>query len=513
MPTSRTIVVGAGIGGLATAIQLAASGLPVTVLERADTPGGKMREVQLGGRRIDVGPTVFTMRWVFDELFAEAGASLSDHLRLQPLDIIARHAWSAQERLDLFADPAQTFDAIGNFAGLREANGFRAFCEQARIIYETLEEPFIRSPRPSILGLVGRCGVTGLGNLKGIKPYDSLWGALGQYFRDPRLRQLFGRYSTYCGSSPFAAPATLMLIAHVEQQGVWAVEGGMHQVAQALARVAQTLGVTIEYGMEVTEVLIDRGRAMGVRLASGDRLAADAVVFNGDPAALTNRQLGTAASKAVPKSPPTDRSLSAITWALAAETDGFPLTMHNVFFARDYAAEFEDIFQRAQFPREGTVYVCAQDRSDPRHETPQGSERLLCLMNAPARGDLNSCDASEIERCEQRVFSLLERCGLRVHKRPENSLVTTPAVFDRLFPATGGALYGQATHGWKASFNRPASRTRIPRLYLAGGGTHPGAGVPMAAMSGRLAAASIIEDLRSTSTSTRTAISGGMSTH
>ncbi len=498
MPREKVIIVGAGMGGLVAAIQLASRGIEVSVLERAAAPGGKMREVRVGDRRIDAGPTVFTMRWIFEEIFAEAGASLTDYLTLKPFEILARHAWSEHERFDLFADEERTIEAIGDFAGAAEAKRYRGFCEHARTIFETLDGPFIRASRPNPLSLVSRCGVRGFPGLRRIKPFDSLWQALGEHFKDERLRQLFGRYSTYCGSSPFLAPATLMLIAHVERQGVWSVEGGMHQTAVALARLAESLGANIEYDTDVAEILVEGGRARGVRLGSGERLSANAVVFNGDVAALANGRLGPGVTPAVGKIAPAERSLSAITWSLVAETEGFPLLRHSVFFCRDYAAEFDDIFGRSQVPREGTIYICAQDRGDHDDASPQGPERLLCLLNAPAKGDRHSFDTAEIEQCEQQAFSLLERCGLKVHRTPESGVVTTPAVFDQLFPATGGALYGQASHGWQASFTRPPSRSKVPGLYLAGGSTHPGAGVPMAAMSGKLAAASLLSDLGST---------------
>lgn len=456
-----------------------------------------MREVAIGPHRIDAGPTVFTMRWILEDVFADAGAALTDYLSLEPLEIIARHAWSEHERLDLFAERERTIEAIGDFGGAAEARGYRAYCDKAQSVYETLEGTFIRAQRPSPLGLMGRCGVSGLGRLRGIKPYDSLWRVLGDYFKDPRLRQLFGRYATYCGSSPFEAPGTLMLIAHVEQQGVWSVIGGMHQIALALAKLARGLGATIEYDREATEILTARGGASGVRFADGEVSGADAVVVNADPAALASGRLGEGIRKAVRPLAPNSRSMSAMTWCLRAETEGFPLARHNVFFGRDYASEFADIFRHARLPRDGTVYVCAQDRACGEPRTTPGAERLFLLLNAPSRGDRQAFDAAEIKQCEQRVFSHLENRGLRIHRSPESTQVTTPTEFDRLFPATGGALYGAATHGWRTPFTRPASRTRIPRLYLAGGGAHPGAGVPMAAISGRLAAASLIEDLRS----------------
>jgi 1-hydroxycarotenoid 3,4-desaturase len=332
-----------------------------------------------------------------------------------------------------------------------------------------------------------------------IKPFETLWGALGEHFRDPRLRQLFGRYATYCGSSPFLAPATLMLIAHVEQVGVWTVEGGMHQTAVALARLAEQKGASFHYRSEVSEILTRRQRAYGVTLAGGERIEADAVVVNADVAALAGGRLGEPARVAVPAAAGSRRSLSAMTWNLVAETEGFPLLRHTVFFSRDYPDEFDAIFRRSQLPGEPTVYICAHDRADRDGGPTKGPERLLCLVNAPPVGDSHPFEPTEIEQCEMRAFSLLERCGLRVHRDPENSLITSPADFHRLFPATGGALYGQASHGWRASFSRPQTRTRLQGLYLAGGSVHPGAGVPMAALSGRLAAGCVLSDLTSTS--------------
>jgi 1-hydroxycarotenoid 3,4-desaturase len=511
MRQAKVIVVGAGIGGLACAIDLAAEGFEVTVVERASHSGGKMRESEVGHARIDAGPTVLTMRWVFDALFDAAGSSLESHLRLTPLDVLARHAWSDHERLDLFADVARSADAIGDFAGVREAAGYRAFAAESRRIYDTLETTFLEAQSTNPLGLAGRIGAGNPGALFGLRPFETMWRALGDHFRDPRLRQLFGRYATYCGSSPFAAPATLMLIAHVEQAGVWTVDGGMQRLAEALQRVAVALGVSFRFGAETSRIEADRGRTSGVTLAGGERLEADCVVVNAGASALRAGLFGPAVRTAPMGDPAAPRSLSAVTWAIAAETTGFPLVRHNVFFSDDYAAEFADIFDRGRAPEAPTIYVCAQDRDDS-GDAVHGRERLLILMNAPANGDRHIWDDGELAECETRVLGRLVRCGLTIKPCPTTPTITSPTTFEAMFPGTGGALYGAATHGWAAAFQRPGARTRLPGLYLAGGGAHPGAGVPMAALSGRLAARRLMADRASTRRSGRGATPGGTST-
>ena len=511
MKDRRVAIVGAGIGGLAAAIDLAVAGHRVTVLERQPTPGGKIRQVQAGPTLVDAGPTVFTMRWAFEELFAHAGSNLTDHLFLEPARILARHAWDGVSRLDLHADLAASAEAIGNFAGAREARAFLEFSERAKRIYTTLEAPFLRAPLPTPASLVRGAGAL---EMMRINPFSTLAGALATHFKDPRLRQLFGRYATYSGSSPYQCPATLMLIAHVEQDGVWLVQGGMIQVALALANLALSLGVTFHYSAHVDRIEVTAGRASAIILEDRTRIETDAVILNADPAALAALRFGPDVARATPAIKPAQRSLSAITLALHARTDGFPLVRHNVFFQPDYESEFQDIFTAHHLPRTPTIYICAQDRMNNPDDDALSSnpERLLVLINAPATGDTKPPTESEIDACTQQAFSHLLRCGLHVHRTRVDGVMTGPAQFNTLFPASGGALYGQAVHGSMATFKRPGSRTKIPNLYLAGGSTHPGAGVPMAALSGRLAAQALISDGPSTSTSRPRATSGGIST-
>ena len=496
------IVVGAGMGGLSAAADLARRGFAVTLLERQSYTGGKLRQVAVGEGEesgVDAGPTVFTMRWIFEGLFADCGEELTDSVELAPLDILARHAWRQGGSLDLFSDPASSADAIGAFAGARDAEGYRRFCADSRAVFQTLRDSYIAAQRPSQLDLVMRIGAHRLGALLALKPFDRLIGALEGYFADPRLRQLFGRYATYCGSSPYLAPATLMLIAHVEQEGVWQVRGGIRRVAQALTGLAERQGACLRTGAEVSRILVEGGRAVGVELADGERLSADAVVFNGDASALGAGLLGEGVIKAAPVTPREKRSLSAVTYCLKTPARGFPLAHHTVFFAEDYAREFREIFERRGITEAPTVYICAQDRGEaagavtaPEEGT---AERLLLLINAPADGDRQSFEPDFRAELWRRTAGLLCDCGLILEEGPETGVVTDPAGFEALFPGTGGALYGRANHGPFGSFQKPGAASRVPGLYLAGGSVHPGPGIPMAVMSGRLAAARLAADI------------------
>ncbi|MEN0086923.1 MAG: 1-hydroxycarotenoid 3,4-desaturase CrtD [Pseudomonadota bacterium] len=504
------VIVGAGAAGLAAAIYLSAKDLSVTVVEKEAAVGGKMREVPVNGAQINAGPTVFTMKWVFDELLAEAGLSLHELLVYHKAELLCRHGWRDGSRLDLFADIDDSAVAIEAFSDRRNADGYRDFCAAAKRRFDTLQRTYIDAPRPNMLQFASNIGFANIGDMLALKPLASMWNELGRHFTDPRLQQLFGRYATYCGSSPYWSPSTLMLVAHVEQEGVWIADGGMHGVAKALAKAAERLGATVQTSAGVARILSKGDRVDGVELDDGTLLHADAVVFNGDVSALAGGLLGDAPTnaKAIAQA---DRSLSALTLKVHVPTSGFPLSHHNVFFSDHYAAEFQAIFDQRRLPDQPTTYICAQDRRDD-GTLPQGEgqpERLLLLVNAPPDGDKGDFTTNEIEQCLTNTQKQLATCGLELDLSTAHQVQTGPAQFNRLFPATGGSLYGPQSKGMMAAFKRQGSRTALKGLYLAGGSVHPGSGVPMAVLSGRRAAESLVADRASMSKFRPAATSGG----
>ena len=500
---AEVVIIGAGIGGLSAAARLAAAGCRVTVLEAHSAPGGKIRTRDSAAGPVDCGPTVLTMKPVFDALFADAGTRLEDHVTLRRLPVIARHVWDDGTTFDIHADRAQTLDEVGRVFGARAQRDFIRFTDRAARLFAAFDVPLMQDPRPDprrMTALVARNPRL----LRDMAPWRNLRADLRRAFAEPKLAQLFARYATYVGGLPQQVPALLALISDAEAQGVWAVEGGMIRLAEALAAIATARGATILTDTPARRIVRQGGRAAGVETDHA-HLRADAILFNGDPRALATGLLGPAAQTAVRARAVAPRSLSAHVLAFAARPQGLPLDHHTVLFGHDPDAEFNAL-AAGENPEDATLYLCAQDHGRLPHDALQ---RFEIIVNAPPGPRVTDTEAL---LCLTRTLTRLDDFGLRLDPPPEIAQMTTPAQFESAFPASLGSLYGQSPAGLWAAFSRPTARTAMPGLYICGGGAHPGAGMPMAALSGRHAAAAIMADRTSTSASRRTVTRGGMST-
>lgn len=494
-PTPRTIVIGAGIGGLAAAARLQAAGHRVTLFDTHAWPGGKMRTVPSAAGPVDAGPTVLTMRHVFDDLFRATGAHLEDHVTLIEETLLARHFWTDGSRLDLTADHDANAAAITAFSGPKVAEEYRRFSREAAQLFDLFSAPMMLNADPRLIALT-KVALRNPGHIPTLSPFATVRSHLQRRFSDPRLVQLFGRYATYVGGSPLVAPAILTLIWQAEVAGVWRVKGGMHRLAAALADRFKARGGALRLSTEVTAIRASGGRVSGAMLATGEVVSAETIVFAGDPRALATGRLGPELRGIAPQTVNLPRSLSARVWSFAAKPDPrIDLAHHNVFFGASTTSEFEDLAGGAM-PSDPTIYVCAQDRGSDALP-PDGSERFEIILNAAPMTDAVA-PPDEEEICRQTTFQTLERFGLRFHPIPDLPMLATPTTYETLFPASAGALYGQTPHGMTAALKRPRARTPLKGLYLAGGGTHPGAGVPMAALSGMHAAEAILKDRVST---------------
>jgi 1-hydroxycarotenoid 3,4-desaturase len=505
--SSRAIVIGAGVAGLATALRLRADGLSVTLLDRHGHAGGKMRTTPSDAGPVDAGPTVLTMRHVFDDLFASVGERLDDHVSLIPQDILARHVWSDGSTLDLHADLEASAAAIAGFAGPASADDFRNFHRRTARLYRAFDAPMMQASAPKIAKLVTTVlGEPGL--VTAMAPLSSLRSMLRRQFRDPRLAQLFGRYATYVGGAPHLSPALLSLIWQAEASGVWVVKGGMHRLAEAMRDLAIAHGVEIGFATHVDRITTRHGRAIGVDTAEGRHLAADIIVYAGDPRALATGCMGAELKIVAPQTATQPRSFSARVHSFAARPAGRPLAHHNVFFAADPDSEFRDL-AAGRLPVEPSLYLCAEDRGQAGGISTL--ERFEIITNAPATSSTTN-DPTELDQWHHQIMQRLATFNVTFTPQPTAASITTAEKFGAMFPATMGALYGQTPHGMTAALKRPTAATPIKGLWLAGGGTHPGAGVPMATLSAKHAAEAILCDRTSTSPLARTATRGGMST-
>ncbi|MCY4150685.1 MAG: phytoene desaturase family protein [Aestuariivita sp.] len=484
----KIVIIGTGVAGLVSAIRLATHGFTVLLLEQHAQVGGKMRTTDSLIGPVDAGPTVLTLRQIFDEVFLSAGRKLDDYVTLISQKIIARHWWPDGATLDLYSDREQSAAAIQSFSGDRSAAEFRAYCERCEQLFHGFEELLLRNPNPRITSLTWRV-LRQPQLIRHMNIGQNLAGRLKRDFSDPRLAQLFGRYATYVGGSPVHTPAILGLIWHAEASGVWTVKGGMHQLALGLSQLAVDLGASVQRQCKVERIEIQNGRVTGVALADGRRISADTVVFNGDPRALSVGALGANSRRAATRVLRYDRSYSARVYSFAAEISGCELVHHNVFFADDLISEFNDL-QTGRIPKNPSLYLCAEDRGQ-NHPT-SGLERFEIIANAPANQQAHQDD--DLDQWHQNIFRRLSNFGVTFHPVPTLQNLTTPRDFHHLFPESLGALYGQSPHGMLAALKRPRAKTRLVGLYLAGGGTHPGAGVPMAALSGMHAAEAIVKD-------------------
>lgn len=499
----KAVVIGAGMGGLTAALRLAHAGCAVTVIEAQNTVGGKMRTVPSAAGPVDAGPTVVTMRPVFEKLFSDLGTDLKDHVHLTRLETLARHFWPDGSTLDLYDDIDASAAAIAQFAGAKARSDFLAFHRDSRALFTAFEGPMIRSPDPSQMDLT----LTVLRSphiLRAMAPHQNLAQSLSKRFGDPRLAQLFGRYSTYIGGNPYLSPALLALIWASEAAGVWRVEGGVHQLALAMQKMGTDLGIRFLMGTSVERLHHDHGRVHQVALSTGEVCAADVVLFNGDPRAIHIGLLGTDLQSIVPRQKVEPRSLSAHVWSFASRVSGRALAHHNVFFGADPRSEFDPI-AAGEMPRDPTLYVCAQDAGLAQDQM----QRFEIIMNgAPSRAETKR----EVALCRDLTFQTLAARGLTFQDPIPDGALTSPMDFAEIFPASRGSLYGRSPHGLTAGLKRPRARTALKGLYLAGGGTHPGAGIPMACLSGQHAAEAILTDLVSTSPFRPMATRGGILT-
>jgi phytoene desaturase len=482
MKSKRAVIIGGGLGGLAAALRLAAQGWSVTVCEQGTSFGGKMNSWSERGFRFDTGPSLITMPWVFSELFAAAGSAIEDHLELLPIHPISEYIYADGARFTYSASMPEWLETIRELDP-RDVDGFLRFMRLGAQLYEVSKDTFLRRrpldwPRATDARLLRHL------------PLRYGWGNYHQtvaaHFRSPHLRQLYDRYPTYVGSSPYKSPATLAVIPFIEYAfGGWYVKGGLYRIVESLVELAKERGVELLLNTRVERIERNGKKVTGVRQSDNGAptlVAADVVVMNGD-ASWAAKMLGEEEADGLPHH---ERSLSGFVMLLGVGRTMPELRHHAIYFSADYEREFAELFDERKFPTDPTVYVNAPSRSDRSVVSGEG-ETLFVMANAPAN-DYDEWDEEQVAEAQRRVFGRLRASGFPdIERDIVVSDIWTPKKIGSRYLMPGGAIYGAHSHGWRHAFLRHPNKDRkYAGLYYVGGSAHPGGGTPTVLLSAQI---------------------------
>lgn len=494
MNQQNIAIIGAGIGGIGAAVRLAAAGHRVAVFEANSYPGGKLSNLQVGDYRFDAGPSLFTMPQYVEELFALAGENPKDFgFDYHRLDTVCKYFWEDGQSISAYADLHKYGQEVEEKLGF-SAQSLKDYLAWARFRYETTAPIFLEKSLHRLSTYLR------WKTFKGVlaMPWLGLHRSLDQENKKrlkqhPKMVQLFNRYATYNGSSPYKTPGIMSLIPHLEQGfGAFMPKGGMKEISHSLVRLAEHLGVKFHYGQKVEEILVQNKAVKGIRIGQKE-LAFDQVVCNMDIFFAYDRLL--------PKQPRPKRILeqpkssSALIFYWGMDQSFPELDVHNIFFSDNYPEEFRQLFEEKSLYEDPTVYIHISSKVE-QSDAPLGHENWFVMINAP---QLDGQDWEDlIAQSKKRILQKLERIlGRPIQPHIVQEELLSPALIQAKTQSHLGSLYGTSSNNSMAAFFRhPNFSRQLSGLYFVGGSVHPGGGIPLALLSAKLATEDLIKNLK-----------------
>lgn len=484
----RAAIIGSGIAGIASAIRLAKK-YDVTVYESAGKPGGKLSEIHNGGFRFDAGPSLFTLPKLVEELFEINGKESSKYFRYKRLDNICKYFYEDGTVINAWADQNKFADEVSLVSSVKPEAVLK-YLKDCSVLYGLTSELFLEKPL-TLKTFVNKKLLKSLFYIRKLNLLSTLNSVNNNNFRDQRIVQLFNRYATYNGSSPYLTPGVMAVIPHLEfNMGAYFPEGGMYSIVKSLYGLALEQGVKFQFNTPVEKVWIEDGVAKGVQV-NAEKKKYDAVVCNAD--------IHHAYRQMMPEEKPPERILkqpkssSAMVFYLNINKEFPDLDLHNIFFSNDYKMEFQYIFEKNEVYDDPTIYVNISSKQCP-SDAPAASENWFVMINVPSNSGQNWEEVKE--RSRNNIIHKLNRLiGVEITDHIIGEEVLDPVLIENKTSSFGGALYGNSSNNRFSAFLRhPNYSSRVKNLYFCGGSVHPGGGIPLCLLSAKIVSELIEND-------------------
>ena len=478
----KAIVIGSGVAGLSVAARLAKKGFAVSVVETNENPGGKLGEKIIKGYRFDLGPSLFTMPNLINDLISFCGKNPKDYLNYKRLDIICNYFFDDETTLTAYSNEQKFAKEWEEKCGV-ESHKIISYLNQSRKIYELTHSIFMEKSLHKISSFLNFQTLKVILNINSLRLFSNMNSVNENSFRNPKIIQYFNRYATYNGSSPYLAPATLNVIPSLEHHlGAYFPDGGMYSITKALFNLCKDLGVQFHFNKKVSSIIVHKNKAVGVE-CDDKKFDAEIVVSNMDVFKTYKNLLPKI--KAPEKILNQEKSSSAIIFYWGIKKSFPELDLHNIFFSSNYRMEFDCLFNEKTIFNDPTIYINISSKYQ-KSDAPANSENWFVMVNAPNNSNQNWEDIIK-ETKKNCVIKINKILKTNIEELIEVEEILNPVLIEQRTSSIGGSLYGNASNNKFAAFFRHKNfSSQINNLYFCGGSVHPGGGIPLCVLSGKI---------------------------